>query len=591
MLSKMRSRVRIIMWVVAITFIAGFLMGELWRMIGTRRNRGQQVHTTAGQVGKHVITPEEYRSAVTYITDKYKTENRLRDLSNEDYANIERQAWQFLVSELTWAKVLKDASIRVTQDEVFEIMKANPPEELRNNPQLFTDGKFDPQKYVQLMNAPENRQYFAKYFQDMYEMLPKEKFRIDVLASYRVTNGEIQDAMADANAQFRATSLFFGPRLAQGDTAQPTDKELRAYFDSHKEDFKAKEIRQISYVLFPLSLSAQDSADAQATIQRAYGELNSGSEFNLAVLDYSDLEGETLSTMIPRSKLDKATDSIVARLKAGTSSAPFLSQYGWQIVRLDSARTDSIAMRRILVRIKQGGDIVAAIRDSVRGFVEKTRTVKFDTLATEFGLPVMRARPMVGGEPNFAGLQLDGPMQLAEWAKRARKGDVTESPVRGPQGYFVFHMTDVKPAGYQEFDKAKPAVAWKLRQEREKKVWLAKAEQANAEIKAGKTLEQYAAENPAVDIATDSFVGITDCRRRKGAEFAGAAAALKPGERYGVVVANWGAFILRCDARSEAPALTADQYAGQRRQQEAQRLMQEYLKEPEIKDYRNGLDY
>ena len=123
----MRKRARVVMIIVAAAFIAGFLMSELWQMLSRRgSDRGLRDRGIIGMVGKHAITPEEYRNATTYITNKYKQDNQLRDLSTEDYAQIEDQTWRFLVSELTWTKVLKDANIRVTQEEVFEIMKALP---------------------------------------------------------------------------------------------------------------------------------------------------------------------------------------------------------------------------------------------------------------------------------------------------------------------------------------------------------------------------------------------------------------------------------------------------------------------------------
>jgi parvulin-like peptidyl-prolyl isomerase len=82
---------------------------------------------------------------------------------------------------------------------------------------------------------------------------------------------------------------------------------------------------------------------------------------------------------------------------------------------------------------------------------------------------------------------------------------------------------------------------------------------------------------------------MVDCRSRKGPEFAGAVAALNPGEMYGVVETDWGAFIIRCDERTSTGTLAASGYADQRRQQVGQDLMQEELKAPEIKDYRDAL--
>jgi parvulin-like peptidyl-prolyl isomerase len=591
MLSDMRKRVRVVMIIVAVAFVAGFLMGELWRMLGNRGSRrGRDTHGFVGQVGKHNITPEEYRSAVSYITDKYKSDNHLRDLSNEDYQSIEQQAWKFLVTELTWAKVLKAGNVQVTQDEVIEIIKSNPPEDMRNRPELMTDGKFDQEKYLQVINAPENRAYFSKYFRDLLEMLPKEKFRIDVVNAYRVTNRETEDALAAANTKWKTTALYFGPQALK-EKVEPTEAEARAWYDAHKEDYRTKEAWLLQYVFFPLSVTSDDSAGAKETIDRAYAQLLKGETFNLTMLDFSDIEGETLAAMIPRDKLDKLTDSVASRLKVGQYSAPFLAGYGWQVTLLDSIKKDSIAFRRILVRVKMGSEVLATVRDSVRSFIEKAAAGKFDSVAAQFGLAVQKARPIIGDQKDIPGMAIENPTELVSWAKKAKAGQVYDSPQRGAQGYYVFALAEVRPAGVQDFEKVKQAASWRVRQDKEKQVWLAMAQKALEAVKAGKSLEDYASENPGVELQPEEFTGLVDCRRRKGPEFAGALAALNPGEKHGVVETNWGAFIIRCDERMPVGALDAATYADQRRQQVGQDLMQELLKQPDVKDYRDALAY
>jgi hypothetical protein len=593
MLSDMRRNIRVVMFIVAAAFIAGFLMSELWRMIGARgsqRGRTQDTHGYVGLVGKHGITPDEYHAAVSYITDKYKTENRLRDLSNEDYRAVEQQAWKYLVAELTWAKVLKAQRIGVTEAELMEIVRSNPPEELRNKPELMTDGKFDQQKYQQIINAPENREYFSKYFRQLLEVLPREKLRIDVISAYRLTNQETEDALAAANTRWKTTSLYFGPKVMK-QKYEPTEAEMKSWYEAHKDSFRTKETRQLRYVFFPMAVSPQDSVDAKEAIDRAYDQLAKGETFNLTVLDYSDLEGETLSAMTPRSGVGKETDSVIARLKPGQHSPPYLAPYGWQITRLDSVKKDSVAYRRIVVRVKMGSEVLATVRDSVRSFVEKTATEKFDTLAVMFGLTVQQTRPLVGDQKELPGLDVENPASVVEWAKKAKPGQVLDLPQRGARGYYVFDLAEVKPAGFADYEKVKQAAGFRLRREKEKQAWTDMAQQALAAIKAGKGLEQYAAETPGVELQVDSCTGLLDCRRKQGPEFAGAVAALNPGEKCGVVETSWGAFIIRCDERTPVSMLEPAAYVEQRRSQMGQDLMSELLREPEVRDYRDALAY
>ncbi len=544
-----------------------------------------------GVVGDHKVTYDEYRGALAYITDKYKTENQLRDLSSEDYAEIERQAWSFLVSELTWGRMLRDSKVKTSEQEILEIMKANPPEALRNNPELLNEkGEFDRDKYMSAMNNPKNRDFFVKYFRDLAEMLPKEKFRIDVVNSYRVTSAEANEAVRAANSTWRVTSLYFGPKLL-AERAEPTEDSIKAYYRTHQHEFRTKEIRQARYVHFPFSVTAEDSAEAEEQIRNAYQQLKAGESFNLTMMDFSNLVAETTSGYVPRSRLDPKTDSVVKKLTAGRYSEPFLADYGWQIVTLDSLKGDSVALRRILVRIQMGAEAVAKVRDNVREFMEQCKVDGFDSTAKRKGLYVMRARPMVDRKPNLAGLELESPSQFVDWILSAKQGDIMPEPARGRNGFYVFELSEVRPAGVQKFEEAKEAAKWKLRQAAEKKVWLARAHEVLAEVRAGKTLEQVAAEDQNIELVTEEFNGLLDVRRRKGAEFAGAVKALEPGQHSGIVETNWGAFIIRCDSRQDGTVLAPEQYSQQRAQQVGQELIRDFLKEPEIKDYRDPFSY
>ncbi len=595
MMTILRKRVRIIMIVVAVAFIGGFLLGEVWRMLANRQTRGDRRRTdTVGQVGTHKVTTAEYRNALAYITDKYREDNRLRDLSSADYFVIEDQTWAFLVSELTWSKLLEDAEVRITQEEVIEIMRANPPEELRSNPELLDEnGQFSQQKYSEVMDNPQNQAYFARYFRDLAQQLPKEKFRIDVANSYRMTGAEIEETSRAEYSRWQITSLGFGPRsLAQ--SVEPTDEEAEAYYKAHRDDFRSKETRHIQYVLFPIQVSAEDSAEARETVDRAHQQLGTGESFNVTMMDYSDLVAETTSAFFPRERLDAETDTVVSRLQLGEYSEPFLTTYGWQIVMLDSTRTDSVAMRRILVRIKLDGETVAVARETARDFIERAGagSTDFDTVAVDMKLTVRKTRPMIDGEANLAGLSVSSPTRLADWARTAKTGVMMDTPLRGQDGLYLFQLDSIEPAGIREFEVVKRAASWRAKQEQEKKLWLAMAEEALDAIRAGKTMEQYAEEHEGVELNTEEFAGVMDCRRRRGAEFAGAVSALETGGTAGVIEATWGAFILRCD-ESHRPGIpvATQQLAQQRQQQVAQQVMQQLTVEQDVKDNRDDLFY
>ncbi|MFO7675213.1 MAG: peptidyl-prolyl cis-trans isomerase [bacterium] len=589
MLSTIRKRVRIVMIIVAVAFVAGFLLGELWTVLRSRgRGDDPRARGIVGRVGDHQVTETEYRGAVAYATDRYKQENGLRDLANQDYEAIENRAWQWLTTELTWAGLMEKTGVTITEEEVVQIMRANPPEDIRNNPELRDSaGNFDHERYLAAMNQQQNQPYFARYFQELAEMLPKEKLRIDMASSFRITPGELEHARRTDGRRVQVTSLYFGQRLLDP-PVEVTDEEARQYFETHRDEFKPKATRQLNYVSFPRQVSAADSAEAAQAIGRAAAQLEAGESFNLTMLDFSDLVPDTAGVRAARSRLDPATDSVIRTLKPGQHSGPFLAPYGWQIVALDSITEDTAVLRRILVRVKLSGESFGRVRDEVESFLEFVADAGLESLAAARGLRVSRLRPLVGDEPEVGGLDLVNPAAVADWALRAKPGDVMPTPARSAAGgYYVFQLAEYRPAVVPEFEEVKRQATWRARQEKEKAVWNARAREVLAEIRAGRPLEQFAGEESRIDISTEPFEGIQDCRRRKGPEFAGAVKGLDPGQISGVVETGWGAFIVRLDAEGEVEGFDVEEIARQRQEEIAQQVMRELVEAPEVKDYRD----
>jgi len=589
MLSQMRKRVKIVMFIVAASFIAGFLLSEVWQMLRFR-TRGRQSYWEKGiygKVGKRIITREEYQNTLDYFTYKYLKEKKVRELSEEEKENLHNQVWQYLISEKVWAPVLAQEKIKVTDAEIYEIMKANPPPELLENPELKDSlGKFDQEKYLQVLANPQNRPYFMVYARELFDMLPKEKLRIDITNLYRVTSGEIQDNLTKENTKIKATYLYFSPRVIK-EQYTPTEKEITEYYEKHKKEFAIPEMRRLKYVFFQRKITAEDSLDAFRQIEDIYSQtktaLGGKEDFASLIKDFSDNPTETLATWFAKNSFDTTTRRILDSLPIGGISRPFLNNEGWQIVNLQERKKDSLLMRRILVRVKMTQTTTAAVLDSINKFLERAKNENFDTLATEFGLAVRETRVVKGRPVNFP---VYSTSQLKDFAFRAKRFELSE-PMRGSGGYYIFRLEGVDKAGYQPLDRIKSMIEWRVKREKEKEKIKVLAEAAYKKLFAGKTLAEIAQEDSTIEIHSESFPSFTYAKGAKGAEFAGALYALKPKETSGVVTTDWGSFIIHCDERIEVSNKTQEDIARERQQAIANRIFTEVFKTPEVFDYRN----
>lgn len=582
-ISSMRRWSKWIFIIVAIVFIGGFLLNEVWQSLGQRSGSKMLDKGIVGQVGKRKITTQEYQNTLEYFKVKFQTENKVRDLSPQDLENITQQTWQYLTTEKNWADVIKKSKIKITDAEIVEIIKANPPQELRTRNEFQTaDGDFDYEKYQNYIFAPENRLYLTLYARDLADGLPKEKFRLDVINSYRVTNGEINDISAKENTQMKLTYLYFGPKVLQNrDTI--TLAEIQAYYKKHKDKYEQKPRYRVRYIFFPLVVSQRDSLDAQRQIEDAYA-LTKTEEFGILIRDFSDTPSDSIGQWMRIKDLDSITKTAIQNLKNDSVTPPFLSNMGWQVIKVDKKIKDSLLIRKITKTIRLTRETEAAMKDSITEFLSRTQTVNFDTLCQDYGLFARELPPMTKDRISFPAIY--NSHQLKDFVLSAKPNSISP-PLKGRSGYYLFQMIAVEPTKMQPLEQVKSSIEWTIRREKEKGLIKKYAETFMDKVRMRVPLESIARIDPLIEIQTEEFASFKDCRNRKGSEFAGTAFALNPIETYGVLATDMGSFIIRCDEKTTNQVLTPETYAEQRRNDIGNRIFQDAVKQPEIIDYRD----
>jgi parvulin-like peptidyl-prolyl isomerase len=607
MLSTLRKRVKVVMVIVAITFIAGFLMSEVWNLLRRHEKPGTKnvPPGVVGQVGDYKVTVDEYRQVRQYIANKYHQDSLFRDLTNEDEARIDHLAWNHLETELTWTKIFKQTKLDITEGELEWIINNFPPAELQRHPDLMTDGKFDTNKYRQALSNPNNRPFFARYAREIYEQLRPQKLQMYVAGAILLPKNEVDQAVAQANTIVNVTALYIGPTALKEEerTYEPSEAELRQFYNEHRNDFQPKEeIRELKFVFFPFTITPEDTQSARSRIDEVYRRLvaaDSGSRrdsFEMVGLTFGDYEPDTSSVAFTREQLTPPVESVVRRLRPGGFTRPLSTGNGWQIIMLDSLRNDTFWVKRIRIRVKPDEARELALQDQIRTFMDQAAGGDFDSVAQRMNLMVGPTPARVLGKKKLNwGVEIYNPGELVAWAADAKPGEVMPVPMRGPYGYYVFKLERVIPVKPAPFEQVKEALKWRVRQEREKKLCGELAEAAWAQIRNGKTLEQYAAENPQVELIHELINGVTDimARGRRGAEFVGAALALEPGRLTGPIKTNWGYYIIRCDEKrvNETPVLKPENYVQQKQQQLFQELWDKITEQPETRDWRQVRSY
>ena len=189
------------------------------------------------RVNSQEILQKDYESRVRSAVENYR---RLlgRDLDQSIFGLVQRNVFEQLVNRAVLLDEADDLHIDVGNTAVGE--------EIRR---VFSDPKtknFDAdfyKNYVQryLQSSP-------KKFEDQIRGdLKVTRLQTILENSVKVSNAEVRDLYRQENRQLNFEFIKIDPNTMKLDT-QPSDEQLKAFFDSRQQDYMTKELRKIEYV-------------------------------------------------------------------------------------------------------------------------------------------------------------------------------------------------------------------------------------------------------------------------------------------------------------------------------------------------------
>lgn len=454
MMKKLRDSTKIIMILTSIAFV-GLMVFE-WGMDLSGRSALSGTQTRLGSVDGAEISMEEYQNQYRILYDQAQQRAGDEGLTPEQQRQVEENAWRDVVNLTLLRREADRRGIRLTDSELVEYIRNNPPPEVARLPAFQTDGQFDIEKYRQALADPALRETWAEYERQLRQTLPIRKLEEQILAGVTVTDAEVLEAYRERNEQTRIRYVYLDPeRLVADSRVEVTDAEIAEHYDRHRDEYRREASARIQYAIFRPPVSAADSAAARARAdslaRRAgepevdFGELaEEASDDDLTAAGGGQLGWFELSTM------DPAIAAAVSGLGTGQVSTPVLSPFGWHILKLEDRMEPSggearYNARHILVAIGPS----SAARDSARQAAQAfaldiaDSSADFQTQAEPVASQ-MGETPLFERGPVIPGI---GPAPaISEFVFSNDPGAVS-GPLEHDDAFHVVHVLERYPAG------------------------------------------------------------------------------------------------------------------------------------------------
>ena len=594
-MNRMRENTKTILLVLVFAFMLTIIID--WGMGGFKTGQKQGVIATVNGVD---ISGDRFN-------DMYRAELQAqRDRTGSapegfQLQQIENQVFETLIQQQLLVQTIDKLNLYATNQEIVDEIYTNPPQFLRQN-EAFKDsnGVFSMAMYQDALNNPAAN--WGPIENVVRSEIPRTKLVNLLRSTIVVTADEVRTEYEQTNSKAKAHYIFYDSNSFTESVPEPTDDEIKSYYNDHKEDFRKEEQRQINYVLIPLNPTKADTEAVYTQAQELIDDAKSGEDFGQLAQIYSTDAGSAEKGgdlgFFGKGAMVKPFEDAAFAAKKGEIVGPVTSQFGVHVIKVEDKKKENgeeqVKASHILLKFELSPGTSDALLDDANYIAETAKESDLKTVATTEQVTNQESEPF-SKEGLIPGIGME--LRLNRWAFRSKVNTVSEVFTLN-QGYVIAQLSKIIKEHVQPMEDVKERIITSLKAE--KKVALAQV-QCNAayeKIKNGEPIDEVAASDSLTVQETQEFTMngyVPNVGREPG--FVGAAFSLEIGDYSEPVKGTRGYYILQLvdkkDIDEQSFESQKETLTKQLVDKKQQRMFADWLGavkgKAKINDYRNTL--
>ncbi|MBW8048857.1 MAG: peptidylprolyl isomerase [Cytophagales bacterium] len=443
-INKIRQRAGLAVGVIAIG-IGGFVLQDL--LFGQSRLFGDNTQIV-GEISGNEIKLQDFQQQVDEFKNNYLL-NTGKNPDENEMPGIREQAWNQLIFKISYLDQFNKLGLRVTEEEVVDIVQgANIHPSLR---QIFVNpetNQFDRNliiNYLQNLGQLEPQQQAMWYVFERNigpERLRTKYENLLGLSNYATTH-ESKNFYNEQNARAEVKFIYVPFYSIYDTTVHVAEHQLKEYLEENQDQYQVDETGSIEYVVFPIILSAKDSAYFYEEINDLKSSFALAEDDSAFVSLNSDLSYNPDSMHI--GDMPEKLQNNPAILQKDTVLGPFADESSYILYKIEDILEDSIYYARashILFKTKSESDEdkAEALRECENVLKQIKQGGSFEELANIHGSDATSTR---GGDLGWFD---DGTMvaPFNEAVFKSEKLGLLPEPVETRFGYHIIKITELK---------------------------------------------------------------------------------------------------------------------------------------------------
>ncbi|PKR81884.1 hypothetical protein CW751_00675 [Brumimicrobium salinarum] len=407
LIGKIREKSWLLIAVIGIAMLA-FIIGDFNSGGGGPQEDVYGIGTVNGEKVEEKKYEEFLNNARNNImqSKQQQNPNEQPKYTEEDEKNAKRQAWQTIVNANLMDKEYESIGLVVDEYEVDNVLYGKNGYSPSSISMQFKDsvtGEFAPDQLEtalsNLMNSdrPQDIQQYNDIMEYVRQVRLEEKYNALLTAGVHSTTLEGKHEYEANKTVKNVTYVYQNFTKVPNDAIdEPTEEELKNYFEAHKNDekYKQKASRKIAYFSIPIQPSGEDSLKAVDLLTKIKPKFESAKNDSIFVMRFSDVKQYANdSTMMarpvgsnkPGPKYPRTIAEEVESAEKGDVIGPYVAQDGAKLSKVIGFGEEKTAtVRHILLNAGTPEEFDAAQNkaDSIKNVILSKNN--FEEMVTAF---------------------------------------------------------------------------------------------------------------------------------------------------------------------------------------------------------------
>lgn len=377
-LQKIRTRAGLLVAIVIGVSLAAFILGD---MLQGGSSMFQRNRLEIGVIDGESIQYPEFQKEVEELGEIFKQNYQRNQLDDNMWTQVREQAWLKTIGDIVMGEVYDELGISVSSDELFDMLQGSnihpTIQQIFRNPET---GQFDRNSVVNFLKrletgvAPENRAQWFTVEQQIVEDRTQAKYAGMVGKGLYITTEEAEASAAAGSKTVNFDYINLAHSSVSDDEVTVTEKDLKDYYNAHKEDYEEGKSRRIEYITYAVTPSEADYKETEEWIADIKSDFEKATDNVQFVNSNSDLSFENIWDK--KDDLPENIGTWVYDDKAEVNAVfgPYKDGDAYSLAKLHKSEMmpDSVEARHILLAVNTQAELVAAqaMADSLKTLID-----------------------------------------------------------------------------------------------------------------------------------------------------------------------------------------------------------------------------